>query len=451
MKNGKRYFFPFIVGGAGLCLVVALILLINPSLVRAVEDAPATDKGSAAKPITVTVSPIVPRKVQRLVNIVGSLYGKEEVPISPEVDGRIIRIHHDVGDVVKAGDVLFEIDPRTYELAANEAQRSLELEMAKLGLKSVPETDEGVDVEVLPNVTRAKLQLKLIELQHTRSGQLWAQKTISKEEWDKVETDLKLSKNAFDQAVLDARSNWASMRQKQAMVDSARERLSHTRVMVPSQSNLLKDHKGPIQYVVAERSVTEGEMVSAMRGTSPSFRLVIADPLKLEAAVAERFAAEIKVGQNAGLKTEATGDKIHYGKVSRVNPTVDRASRTFHVEIEIANKDRDLPPGSFARASVETRIDEKALTVPAEAIVRFAGVIKVFVVRDGKAQGIPVKLGQRIEETDKTDKHRTHLWFEVVGDIKPDDKVVTSGQSQLANDTPVSIRDAAVVTGEEKT
>lgn len=449
MKNGKRL-FPFILGGAGLCLVAAAVLLINPSLLVATEKSESAAKSAEVKPVTVTVSPVVPRKVQRLVNIVGSLYGKEEIPISPEVDGRIVRIHHDVGDVVKPGEVLFEIDPRTYELTANEAQRTLELEMAKLGLKTIPETDEGVDVEVLPNVTRAKLQLKLIELQHTRSSQLWAQKTISKEEWDKVETDLKLAKNAFDQAVLDARSNWASMRQKQAIVDTAREKLSRTRVVVPSQSNVLKDHKGPVQYVVAERTVTEGEMVSAMRGNTPAFRLVIADPLKLEAAVAERFASEIKVGQTAGLKTEATGDKIHYGKVTRVNPTVDRASRTFHVEIEITNKDRDLPPGSFAKASVETRVDDKALTVPAESIVRFAGVIKVFVIRDGKSQGIPVKLGQRIEETDGKEKGRTHLWFEVMGDIKPDDVVATSGQSQLANDTPVTIRDSSSP-GKEKT
>lgn len=448
MKNSKRL-FPFILGGVGLCVVAAAVLLFNPSLLVATEKSESAAKSTEVKPVTVTVSPVVPRKVQRFVNIVGSLYGKEEIPISPEVDGRIVRIHHDVGDVVKPGEILFEIDPRTYELTANEAQRSLELEMAKLGLKKIPETDDGVDVEVLPNVTRAKLQLKLIELQHTRSSQLWAQKTISKEEWDKVETDLKLAKNAFDQSVLDARSNWASMRQKQAIVDTARERLSHTRVVVPSQSNVLKDHKGPIQYVVAERSVTEGEMVSAMRGNNPAFRLVIADPLKLEAAVAERFASEIKVGQTAGLKTEATGDKIHYGKVTRVNPTVDRASRTFHVEIEITNKDRDLPPGSFAKASVETRVDEKALTVPAESIVRFAGVIKVFVIRDGKSQGILVKLGQRIEETDK-EKGHTHLWFEVMGDIKPDDIVATSGQSQLANDTPVTIRESSSP-GKEKT
>src|SRR5690606_21460554 len=130
---------------------------------------------------------------------------------------------------------------------------------------------------------------------------------------------------------------------------------------------------------------------------NPAFRLVIADPLELRAAVAERYASELKVGQRAGAMTEATGEEIFYGKVSRINPTVDRASRTFDVEILIPNPDKRLPAGSFARAAIEARGDDDAVPVPLEAIVRFAGVVKVFVLRDGKAHSAPVKLGERMD------------------------------------------------------
>jgi multidrug efflux pump subunit AcrA (membrane-fusion protein) len=62
-----------------------------------------------AEPVVVTVSNLMPRPIQRRVTIVGSFLGREEVTISPEVDGRIIRIHHDVGEVVQPGELLLEV------------------------------------------------------------------------------------------------------------------------------------------------------------------------------------------------------------------------------------------------------------------------------------------------------------------------------------------------------
>ena len=117
------------------------------------------------------------------------------------------------------------------------------------------------------------------------------------------------------------------------------------------------------------------------------------------------------------------------GKISRLNPTIDQDNRSFQVEVLVPNDEHLLRPGSFAKGSVVTRDDSEGLVVPLESLVTFAGVNKVFVVRDGKAHGVEVKLAERGPG-----------WLEVLGDLHHGDQVATSGYTQLADGTPVRIR-----------
>ena len=79
----------------------------------------SVDKGPTSEPtaVPVTVGAIVPRRVQRSVQVVGSFWGYDEVTVMAEVAGRVAKVFHEVGDVVRPGDVLLEIDPTDYELA----------------------------------------------------------------------------------------------------------------------------------------------------------------------------------------------------------------------------------------------------------------------------------------------------------------------------------------------
>ena len=99
---------------------------------------PAKKPTKALQPVTVTTELVTTRPVQRTVKIVGSLYGQEEIAVSAKIEGRVTRILHDVGDVVRPGDVLVEIDETDYRLSMNETQRALELELARLGLTELP-------------------------------------------------------------------------------------------------------------------------------------------------------------------------------------------------------------------------------------------------------------------------------------------------------------------------
>jgi RND family efflux transporter MFP subunit len=129
------------------------------------------------------------------------------------------------------------------------------------------------------------------------------------------------------------------------------------------------------------------------------------------------------------VQVEAYPDRVFAGMVTRVNPTVDPQNRTFMAEIEVPNCARLLSAGGFAKAEILTRTDADILTVPPEAVVSFAGVTKVFVVEGSVAKAVEVELGTREKD-----------WIEVRGALKPDAKVITSGQSQLVDGSPIRVR-----------
>ena len=90
-------------------------------------------------PVMVTTERVTTRPIQRRVSVVGSLWGEDEIGIMPKVDGRIVTIHKQVGQKVKPGDTLFEIEEKNYQLAVDEAKRSLELDLSKIGLRELPQ------------------------------------------------------------------------------------------------------------------------------------------------------------------------------------------------------------------------------------------------------------------------------------------------------------------------
>jgi multidrug efflux pump subunit AcrA (membrane-fusion protein) len=305
------------------------------------------------------------------------------------------------------------------------------------------------NVRTLPTVERAQLLERNTKDKLARLQSLSPRNAVARDELEQAETDYRVAQANTRQAVLEAEQTLAAIRHKQAMLETARQRLQDTRVVVPQPSAPVPprevvlastassaDPARPVAYVVAERMLSEGEMVHTMP-TSAAFRLVMDQPLKLKAAVPERFVGEVKVGQQVELSVEAYPGETFSGTVARINPTIDRASRTFQIEVHVPNEDRRLHAGSFVKAAVLTRQDTQAPTVPEESLVRFAGVVKVFVVENGKARAVPVRPGVRLQVSGEA---HAESWVEVLGQVEPGAQVVTSGQSQLADDTPVRIR-----------
>jgi multidrug efflux pump subunit AcrA (membrane-fusion protein) len=393
--------------------------------------APPTAAGPRPLPTAVvTVAPVTARTVPRTVSCVGTLAGFEEATLAPKVDGRVLAVLADAGDFVLPNQPLLVLDPTDYVLEVARARRALDLELARIDLTTLP-ADGKFDPEQVPAVRRAALSLENAKRDWERVERSTG---ISDRERSTAQTDFKLAEAAKRQAVSEARAALATARLRQVELRLAEQRLADATLCAPEPAGwagwaaAVGPAGAPLRYAIAQRLVSEGEMVRSMPVTN-AFKLVLAHALKLRAAVPERFAPEVRVGQVVEVGVEAYPGVAFPGKVARINPTVDPLNRTFQVEVAVPNLDGRLKPGGFARAQVRTRT-EQVKTVPAEAVVTFAGVTKLFVVAGDKAKATEVRVGDREKE-----------WLEVIGDVPVGAQVAVSGFSQLADGSPVRLRE----------
>ncbi len=423
------------------------------------------------EPVSVTTALVTLRAMERRLEVVGTLHGEEQTTVSAKVTGRVSIVAHDLGDVVRPLDVLFTLDDTELTLAVAEAQKAVEMELAKIGLKDLPAGELSVDA--IPTVVRAAALEQNASLKLNRAQSL-SREIVSEEDFEARQSDHRVAKAAHAVAVLEANSALAAARQKRALLESAEERLRETKVRVPmpsapsaSEPSKSEGNADEVDFVVSERLVSEGEMVMDSPPT-PAFRLVRDRTLKLKVSVPERHATQVQKGQRVTVSVESHPGEHFEGTVFRVSPTVDVESRAFQVEALIPNRNRKLKAGSFARASIHTGKDDGALTVPEEAIVTFAGVSRVFIVEDGHARAFEVKTGSRVERgaTDREPAVGTSAvgdsalgttsvgataagkpmanggyWLEISGPLRAGARVVTSGLSKLADGSPVRFRE----------
>jgi RND family efflux transporter MFP subunit len=385
------------------------------------ENAPAAGHDGAC--VCVTAGPVTFRSVQRSVEAVGTLHGYEEVTLSAKVEGRIRKIGHDVADRVSPGELLAEIDPTDYDLAVRQAERGLHVELAKLGLQEPP--GSRFDVTKVVPVMQAAVRMDNAKSRMERAQTLAARKAIANEELADKITDYRVAQTEYDSQILAAHTGLATIRMKQEALAISRQQLNDTLIHAPVPSRPVPGVSN-VSYAITQRHVAEGTFA---KSGAELFKLVLDQALKLRVLVPERYNGEVREGQQVKVHTAARTAPCD-GVVARLNPAVDPVSRTFEVEIQVANPDGRLKPGSFAKAFILTRLDEAAATVPLESVVQFAGITKIFLAENGKARIVPVTLG--VVKTN---------WAEIASPPLPrDGLVVTSGHSALADGTPVTVR-----------
>lgn len=432
----------------GVAAFMAATLLMAVGATGCNRSASADGSGTkgrgrqAAAKTPVTVQAVTTHALQRTIEVVGTLYGNEEATISAKVPGRIAQIACDVGDRIAPDDVLAQIEQRDYELACNAARLAVDEQLAKLGLRQMPQHD--FDPALVPVVVMAQLQADNAHAKFERGKQLHDQTPplMSDQDFADLQTAWAVARSNFDVQRLTAESTLEQARSRQADLEAAQQRLADTAVRAPSPSGSTSQPAtaapggapSATQYAVAARYISQGEYV---REGTPLFRVIDDDPVKLRAAVPERYASQIQLGQAVRVTVEAYPDQTFDGRVSRLNPQVDLASRTFQIEVLLGNDRHLLKSGSFARGSILTRLDPRIVFVPLEAVVSSAGTDKVFVVdRDSKAKDIEVELGQRVGDD-----------VEVIRGLDGSESVVMTGQSKLGRGIPVVVRTAAELDG----
>ncbi|MDX1930014.1 MAG: efflux RND transporter periplasmic adaptor subunit [Pirellulaceae bacterium] len=329
----------------------------------------------------------------RAAKVQGGLFADEITTIAAKVPGRVVEVNCDLGDLVQADQTLVKLDQREYELLAAQAEAQLTQARAAIGLKP------GDDVEKLnplnaPPVREAKAVLDEAKQSVERLKTLYSQGAV-------VATDLEAA-TALE-TVADARFNSSlnSVREKIALVGVqtalralAEQRLSDTLITAP--------FKGRIQ----NRTVAVGSYVNVGQ---PILELVRTDVLRYRASVPERFASQVKLGQKVRLLLHDQAPREI--TVTRISPALDAVSRSLMFEAEVPNDDNALRSGSFAQADIILDEQSQAITIPVSAMVRFAGVQKVWKVVDGKVKEVVVEVG---EEKDNLIEIRTGLQ---VGDM----------------------------------
>lgn len=204
----------------------------------------------------------------------------------------------------------------------------------------------------------------------------------------------------------------------QSAVDQLKTELDATR---RQYDNLVENTVliSPINGVVTARNYDPGDMT----GATPILTIEQLRPVKVLVNISEGDFTKVHKGMKAGIKLDVYGDELFTGTVALIHPTIDPATRTFTIEIDINNNDERIRPGMFARV-VMNYGTANHVVVPDRAVVKQTGSGNRFVYtyKDGIITFNKVELGQRINNA-----------YEVISGIEDGADVVITGQNRVVN------------------
>ena len=193
--------------------------------------------------------------------------------------------------------------------------------------------------------------------------------------------------------------------------------------------NLLENSilRSPVSGVITARNYDVGDMYAM---SAPLFTVEQIVPVKLLVAISESDYSKVKKGDKVEVVADALTGKVFEGKVRKIYPTIDPATRTFTAEVVVNNPKRELRPGMFARVTVNFGVNN-SVVIPDIAVVKQQGSGERFVYvlnEDGTVTYQKVVLGRRIDAE-----------YEVLEGLSDGAKVVTGGQIRLKDGIKVTV------------
>lgn len=271
--------------------------------------------------------------------------------------------------------------------------------------------DEGARVEVgqvlvkIDDVTlqaereRIVYRLKLAERREDRQKELSEEGVISAEEYEVALNELNVL---------------------QAELALLEVRIEKTEVRAPFTGVI------GLRYVSLGSYLTPQDRIASLQDI---------DPVKIDFAVPERYARQIRPGTEVSFRVSGV-DRLFEAEVYAIEPSIDAETRSLSLRAQSANPDGLLLPGAFADVEVVIREVEDALTVPNLAVIPELGGKKVFVLEDGHATPRRVETGLRSAEK-----------IEILSGLEPGDRVIVSAIQQLEAGLAVTASDAAETEG----
>jgi multidrug efflux pump subunit AcrA (membrane-fusion protein) len=374
------------------------------------QAAQAKTAGEAPKAVKVT--PVRRDDIRRAIDVVGTLSAVEEVTVSSEAEGKVSAIRADLGDRVREGQVLVELDREKLQYRLDQQRAALSRVMASYGVEDA--TRPLPPVESVPDVQKAAAELAQAEQSYKRADELHKRSLLPNQELEDAQTRLRSARAGYDAAVQNAKNLRAEIDASSAALRLAERELRDAEIRAPFDAYVQKRLVSPGQFVRVQTAVMS---------------LVKTDPLKVVAEIPERMAPWVKVGQTFELRVDAYPDRVLTGSVARVSPGVTQQTRAFPFEGHVANPDGSLKPGGFARVRIASGQVDTVLSIPATALQVRYGVNRVFLVEGERLVAREVKLGDRLGDR-----------FEVVSGVAAGDKVVVTDIERLAEGTRVTVQ-----------
>ena len=370
----------------------------------------AQARGREASAKAVKVEAVRQETVKRTVELVGTLAAVDQVTISSEADGKVSRILADLGDRVKAGQTLIQVDREKQQYSLEQQKATLARTLAQYG---AADPQHLPDVEKTPDVQKANADLLQAKQSFDRTSELFKRSLVPKQLLDDAATALQSKQASYDLSLQTAKNLRASIQGSEASMKLADRELRDTEI------------RSPFDGYVEKRLVNLGELVKTQM---PVMAVVRVDPLKVIAEIPEKMAPWIKDGQAVELHVDAYPDQTFIGKVSRISPAVNTATRAFPFEALVPNKDARLKPGTFARVHIESSKIDNVLTLPYAAMQYRYGVNRVFVVEGDKLAVRELKVGDRLGDR-----------IEILSGVKAGEQVAATDVDNLTDGAKVSI------------
>jgi HlyD family secretion protein len=400
--------------------------------------------------IPVTAETIQRRDLEAIVSASGKIEPQKTVNISAQTMGRVTRLAVKEGDRVKAGQFLLQIDPVTAEAAVRRDEAAVSgartaLEQARVSLQS------------------ARANLDLARQMLKRQQELWQSGLTTRENLERAEAELEVRESELRAREQEIKTRETQLNQQQAGLESSQHTLTQVRF------------ESPFDGIVTRRNIEEGEnVVVGTMNNAGTVLLTVADMSVIEAEIEvdETDIPFVQLGQPAKITIDAIPDKSFSGTVTEIGNSpiqqanaqapsqlTARTATNFKVTVTIADQIRDVRPGFTCTAEITTATRGQALSVPIQALTvrellydeqgnvipefrppkprfQFGPAASaaapapattellpgqkreetegVFLIRDGKATFVPVKLGIAGER-----------YLEILGGLKEGDRVIT--------------------------
>jgi RND family efflux transporter MFP subunit len=332
---------------------------------------------------------VVSKPVSRVVELPGEFQPLLTVALHARVAGYVDRVLVDRGSIVKQGDLLVELSA---------PERLAQIAEAESRVQAM----EADRVQAEAHLAAAQATYDQIKKAAETPGAIAGNEVIQTE---KQVEEAKAMLGSRQQAITAA----------QAAVRSLRDLLAFLKI------------SAPFEGVVTERMVHPGALVGPGNDV-PLLTIQQVSHLRLVVPVPEEDVSGITNGANVSFQVSAWPERAYTGKIARLSHSLDEKTRTMAVELDVVNRDGALAPGMYPTVKWPVRRAKPGIFVPKTSIVTTTE--RTFVIRnqDGKAEWVDVKKG--VPDGDL---------IEVMGNLKPGDKIVRRGSDEIRDGTAIQV------------